>query len=126
MLRFGLVTLVLRTLIILVLILGGAAAWSLSMPHADTAALSRQARTMPPARAVAIQMVWAASSRLIRVGEIGHGKGIVFSPDLSEPGNREFYRALGFAYFEDSDWRSVLKQIGEFNQEHPADRIDTL
>jgi hypothetical protein len=36
---------------------------------------------------------------------------IVFSPDLSVPGNCDFYSALGFACFEDTDWTRVLDAI---------------
>ena len=34
-----------------------------------------------------------------RVGEIGRGVGVVFSPDLSVAGNCRFYQSLGFACF---------------------------
>src|SRR5207249_1591720 len=34
-----------------------------------------------------------------KVSEIGRGIGVVFSPDLSVPGNCRFYQALGFACF---------------------------
>jgi hypothetical protein len=96
-------------------------------------------RSVPAARRVTIHEVWAANANSFsgtnhfetgspsrRLSEIGRGKGIVFSPDLSEPGNRDFFRALGFAYFEDPDWHAVLKQIREFNRAHPKDRIETL
>ena len=33
------------------------------------------------------------------LSELGHGVGIVFSPDLSVAGNCRFYQALGFACF---------------------------
>lgn len=32
----------------------------------------------------------------------------MFSPDLAPKGNREFYEALGFHYFESADWRKIL------------------
>jgi hypothetical protein len=79
----------------------------------------------PPARLVSHGEVWLGS-KSHSINEIGRGKGIVFSPDLSEPGNREFYRALGFAYFEDPDWHAVLGQIRSFNQANPDNRIETL
>jgi hypothetical protein len=69
---------------------------------------------------------WTKSSKVPELCELGRGKGIVFSPDLSDPGNRDFFRALGFAYFEDPDWRKVLGQIQEFNRTHPHSPITTL
>lgn len=75
---------------------------------------------------VASSDVWRARSTYITLDEIGNGKGVVFSPDLSEPGNRAFYRALGFAYFEDPDWLVVLEQIKTHNLTRPRSRIETL
>src|SRR5258705_12675318 len=43
-----------------------------------------------------------------KVADVGRGVGIVFSPDLSVPGNCRFYQSLGFACFEDADWDAVL------------------
>src|SRR6188508_2195366 len=57
---------------------------------------------------------------------IGAGVGIVFTPDLSVPGNCRFYRALGFACFESADWLKVLGEIHAYNMEHPGSRIRTL
>jgi hypothetical protein len=75
---------------------------------------------------LSIGQVWKANPANQVLSDIGRGKGIVFSPDLSEPGNREFYRALGFAYFEDPDWQSVLAQIKTHNESHPENRIEVL
>jgi hypothetical protein len=61
-----------------------------------------------------------------RLSEIGRGKGIIFSPDLSVPTNRRFYEKLGFAYFEDADWRSIIRQIRARNQQHPGDPLKVL
>lgn len=58
--------------------------------------------------------------------EIGLGVGIVFSPDLSVPGNCRFYQALGFACFDDPDWSKVIAGIGEYNRNNPGRRIRTL
>lgn len=69
---------------------------------------------------------WTESDKAGELCELGRGKGIVFSPDLSEPGNREFFRALGFAYFEDLDWHNVLRQIKAHNRAHPENPIRTL
>jgi hypothetical protein len=119
------VTFLVRTLFIVALILGGGVAENFSFSHSGAYLMTRS-RTAPPARQVSIGDVWAGKSQSTKLKDIGRGKGIVFSPDLSEPGNRDFYRALGFAYFEDPDWHSVLKQIREFNQSHPTEQIETL
>jgi hypothetical protein len=120
------VTLLARTLLIVALIFGAGVAENLSFSHSGGHVMPLRSRTAPPARRVSIGEVWAGKSQSSKLKEIGRGKGIVFSPDLSEPGNRDFYRALGFAYFEDPDWHSVLKQIREYNQAHPTEQIETL
>jgi len=79
-----------------------------------------------PAQTLVIREVWPATPRTESLRDIGRGKGIVFSPDLSEPGNREFYRALGFAYFEDPDWHVVLNQLAAYNQSHPDSPVEVL
>jgi hypothetical protein len=70
--------------------------------------------------------VWPDEGRDERLSEVGRGKGIVFSPDLSVPTNRAFYERLGFAYFEDADWREVLGQIRRHNLSHATRRIEVL
>src|SRR5947209_9141668 len=60
-----------------------------------------------------------------RLSEIGHGVGIVFTPDLSVPGNCRFYESLGFACFEDADWSRVLDDIRLHNIFHPENRVRT-
>jgi hypothetical protein len=70
--------------------------------------------------------IWPGEGRDERLSEVGRGKGIVFSPDLSVPTNRAFYERLGFAYFEDADWRQVLGQIRRHNLSHPMRRIEVL
>lgn len=64
--------------------------------------------------------------RAARVSEIGRGVGVVFSPDLSVPGNCRFYQALGFACFQSSRWEDVLEQIHTHNVLYPERRISTL
>jgi len=106
----------------------------MSVHHSPLDGLAVHARGVPAAQRVSIREVWggyatnafrdAGGSSML--AQLGRGKGIVFSPDLSERGNREFYRALGFAYFEDPDWHVVLKQLRDFNQTHPADQVETL
>jgi len=64
--------------------------------------------------------------RVARVGEIGRGIGVVFSPDLSVPNNCHFYESLGFACFQDANWSRVLDQIHEHNTLFPERRITTL
>jgi hypothetical protein len=61
-----------------------------------------------------------------KVSQIGRGIGVVFSPDLSVPGNCRFYESLGFACFQDADWTRVLDQIHQHNVLHPDRRIYTL
>jgi hypothetical protein len=75
---------------------------------------------------LSLNSVWPTRERQTRLSELGKGKGIVFSPDLSEPGNRKFYGALGFAYFEDPSWLAVLDQIKAYDQSHPENRIEIL
>jgi len=118
------VTLMARILAIFVLILCG----SLELGHLSGAGRPGSVRVpvAQPARMLSLGQVWKANPANQVLGDIGRGKGIVFSPDLSEPGNREFYRALGFAYFEDPDWRSVLAQIKIHNESHPENRIEVL
>jgi hypothetical protein len=60
------------------------------------------------------------------VSDLGHGVAIVFSPDLSVPGNCRFYTALGFACFEDTDWSRVLDGIREYNAKYPDRYVRTL
>lgn len=74
--------------------------------------------TMPSARllymvlpALLLSLALASNPQPGTVGEIGHGKAIIFSPDLVVDGNREFYERLGFLYFDSPDWDSVLDAI---------------
>ena len=60
------------------------------------------------------------------VSDIGRGVGIVFSPDLSVPGNCRFYQALGFACFEETDWDVVLNGIHTYNILYPERAIRTV
>ncbi|HKS22850.1 MAG TPA: hypothetical protein VJZ76_08645 [Thermoanaerobaculia bacterium] len=62
----------------------------------------------------------------MRVNDIGRGVGVVFSPDLSVPGNCRFYQSLGFACFQDASWEDVLEQIHTHNVLYPERRIATL
>lgn len=61
-----------------------------------------------------------------RVSDVGRGVGVVFSPDLSVPGNCRFYQALGFACFQSASWEDVLEQIHSHNLLYPERRIATL
>lgn len=60
------------------------------------------------------------------VADLGAGLGIVFSPDLSVPGNCRFYQALGFACFDSADWLKILSDIHAHNTDNPGRRIRTL
>lgn len=119
------ITLIARTLIIAAIVVGRGTVHSSSSQSAPDR-LTRQAQNAPAGRSVSAGEVWRAHSPYLTLDEIGSHKGIVFSPDLSEPGNREFYRALGFAYFEDPDWHVVLEQIKTYNATHSRNRIETL
>ena len=114
-----------RTLIIVALVLGSSGT-NLSFSQSATDRFTQQAQIAPSTRSISTGEVWRAHSPYLTLDEIGNRKGIVFSPDLSEPGNREFYRVLGFAYFEDPDWHVVLEQIKTYNATHPRNRIETL
>ncbi|HSP13476.1 MAG TPA: hypothetical protein VLV78_01845 [Thermoanaerobaculia bacterium] len=61
-----------------------------------------------------------------RLTELGNGVAVVFSPDLSVPGNCRFYRALGFACFDDPDWSRVLDGIRDYNLALPDRSIRTV
>lgn len=61
-----------------------------------------------------------------KLSDIGRGVGIVFSPDLSVPGNCRFYQSLGFACFEEPDWDAVLNGIRTYNILYPERAIRTL
>ena len=119
------IILVRRTLIVAALVLGGGAA-HLSFSRSGTELRQQRVQTAKAGRSISIREVWRSHSPYLTLDEIGSGKGIVFSPDLSEPGNREFYRALGFAYFEDPDWHVVMEEVRKYNNTHPRNRIETL
>src|SRR3954471_764626 len=61
-----------------------------------------------------------------QLSELGRGIGIVFSPDLSVPGNCRFYESLGFACFDDADWTRVLDGVSRYNLVHTDWPIRTL
>ncbi len=127
---------VLRILIMAAIVLGNGTV-NLSVPQTRNRASSQARRRRPrqpalpkpvvePSERIPSSTVWRAHSPYLTLDEIGSQKGIVFSPDLSAPGNRAFYRALGFAYFEDPDWHVVLEQIKKHNATHRQNRIETL
>jgi hypothetical protein len=60
------------------------------------------------------------------VSDIGRGVGVVFSPDLSVPGNCRFYESLGFACFQSANWETVLDDVHRHNVLYPERRIFTL
>lgn len=97
----------------LVMFVAIAALWSapISALSATSTNLLREAWPNAPAR---------------RMELLGRGIGIVFSPDLSVPNNCLFYRALGFACFQDADWLRVLDQIHRYNVLYPEKPLSTL
>src|ERR1700719_1680969 len=58
-----------------------------------------------------------------RMDQVGHGVGVVFSPDLPVKDNCRFYEALGFACFQAADWSHVLDDIHRHNVLYPENRI---
>lgn len=86
----------------------------------------RAANSRPVEPARAIPGPWPSCDRLVRLADIGRGKAVIFSPDFARPGNREFYRRLGFLYIEDASWKRALNQVIARNYWHPDDRIETL
>ncbi len=61
-----------------------------------------------------------------KVNDIGRGVAVVFSPDLSVPGNCRFYQSLGFACYEETDWDVVLGGIRTYNILYPERAIRTV
>src|SRR3954447_14578486 len=55
---------------------------------------------------VTARSLWPESAPT-RLSEIGRGKGVIYSPDLSVPTNRSLYERLGFSYFEDASWATI-------------------
>jgi hypothetical protein len=74
---------------------------------------------------VLLAKAWPATPQAT-LAEIGNGVGIVFSPDLSVPGNCRFYETLGFACFDSADWLEILSGVHAHNISNPARRIRTL
>ncbi|HEX6087141.1 MAG TPA: hypothetical protein VF266_21605 [Thermoanaerobaculia bacterium] len=74
---------------------------------------------------VLLAKAWPASARA-SLTDVGSGVGIVFSPDLSVPGNCNFYTTLGFACFDSADWLEILSSIHAHNISTPGRRIKTL
>lgn len=72
-----------------------------------------------------LSMAWPASPAA-HLGDIGHGVGVVFSPDLSVRNNCRFYETLGFACFEESDWWRVIDDVHRHNVLYTENRIHTL
>jgi hypothetical protein len=88
-------------------------------------AIATTASAIESSTAALIDNAWPRDPSA-RLSEVGHGVGIVFSPDLSVAGNCRFYTALGFACFQDADWTRVLDDIRTHNIFHPENRIRTL
>ena len=74
---------------------------------------------------VLLAKAWPAAP-YAELKEVGTGVGVVFSPDLSVPGNCQFYQALGFACFDSADWIEILAAIHAYNIDNPGRRIRTL
>src|SRR5918993_16794 len=76
---------------------------------------------------VLLAKAWPTSSySSAGLRDLGAGVGIVFSPDLSVPGNCGFYTALGFTCFDSADWLEILSGIHAHNISTPGRKIKTL
>src|SRR5688572_1355686 len=60
------------------------------------------------------------------LSDVGRGIAIVFSPDLTVPGNCSFYQALGFSCYVDADWTRIVDAIRSHNTSYPERSIRTL
>lgn len=91
-----------RRIFLLLLIVGiiPAAAAADRAADAPLVHLTRHALSSP--------LPWLSRLDAQPAARLGEGVGVVFSPDLAPKGNREFYEALGFHYFESADWREIL------------------
>lgn len=81
--------------------------------------------TVQPARQ-ASQALWPEPERLTRLADIGRGKAIVFTPDISPPGNQEFYERLGFVFIADASWERVFQQLRIYQATHPDNPLQVL
>ena len=99
------------SILLAALILGSGALSPLFSLSSSSTSLLRDAWPNAPAR---------------RIELLGRGIGIVFSPDLSVPDNCRFYRALGFACFQEADWSRVLDQVHRYNVLYPEKTLSTL
>jgi hypothetical protein len=88
-------------------------------------ALAATAGTYDDTSARLLSLAWPGATAA-RIGEVGHGIGVVFSPDLSVRDNCRFYETLGFACFEESDWWRVIDDVHRHNVLYPENRIHTL
>ena len=74
---------------------------------------------------ILLAKAWPSTSQA-GLRDVGAGVGIVFSPDLSVPGNCNFYTALGFTCFDSADWLEILSGIHAHNITNPGRKIKTL
>jgi hypothetical protein len=88
-------------------------------------AFAARAAAVERTSAELLRFAWP-DARAGRIDQIGRGIGVVFSPDLSVPGNCRFYQAIGFACFEDADWNHVLDEVHRYNVLYPERRLSTL
>jgi hypothetical protein len=82
------------TLTLLVVFLSGTLNGNVASSFASGSGASPHFKAPPriskPAQSLSISEVWVRDNRANSLSDLGHGKGIIFSPDLSEPGNREY------------------------------------
>src|SRR6185436_11794955 len=89
-------------------------------------ASSMRAGAQTRAAAGRVPEAWQAGVRFNRLSDIGHGKAIIFSPDIAPAGNREFYQALGFLYIEEASWQRALNRIIARNYWHLDDPVQAI
>lgn len=72
--------------------------------------------------ALLIALAYPAVANDSPISTIGRGVAVVFSPDFSDPGNREFYESLGFLFTDTPDWAEVIATIRTHNEisAHPV------
>jgi hypothetical protein len=72
-----------------------------------------------------LDAAWPARN-VAPIDTLGRGIAIVFSPDLSVPGNCAFYTALGFRCFAETQWSRVLDTITAENLSGDFPQIRTV
>lgn len=75
----------------------------------------RRSGTFLVAAALACTLAVPGLAQTSSISGLGNGVAVVFSPDFSDPGNRQFYESLGFLFFDSPDWAEVTATITTHN-----------